>query len=334
MGKTKYIFTQGELKRKDHTLCFRNNKGGGPQHLPIENIREIYILNEVTVNTKLLDYLAKMGIVVHFFNYHGFYSGTFYPRSYLLSGRLKVEQALAYTDARRLLVAQAIVKGIADNMHEVLYHYYRHSKEELKPFLDFCKAIDNPLGQASDIKSILSVEGSLWGGFYNTFQHFLNKDFIMSKRVKRPPDNPINALISFGNTMLYTKTVTMLYHTHLDQTISFLHEPSEARFSLSLDIAEVFKPIIVFRTIFDLVNKKQLTVGRHFRKEVNYCILTDRGKKIFIQAYEDRLHKVFDHSKLKRKISYETAIKYEGYKLIKYLMESKEFKPFNEKDKR
>ena len=72
----------------------------------------------------------------------------------------------------------------------------------------------------------------------------------MNKRVKRPPDNPINALISFGNTLLYTKTISAIYRTHLDQRISYLHEPSEGRFSLSLDISEVFKPVIVYKTIF------------------------------------------------------------------------------------
>ena len=84
------------------------------------------------------------------------------------------------------------------------------------------------------------------------FQYFINEDFILNKRVKRPPDNPINALISFGNTLLYTKTISAIYRTHLDQRISFLHEPSEGRFSLSLDISEVFKPVIVYKTIFDL----------------------------------------------------------------------------------
>ena len=67
----------------------------------------------------------------------------------------------------------------------------------------------------------------------------------------------MNAMISFGNTLLYTKTIAQIYNTHLEQSISFLHEPSEARFSLSLDLSEVFKPVIVFKTIFDLVNNRK-----------------------------------------------------------------------------
>ena len=154
----------------------------------------------------------------------------------------------------------------------------------------------------------------------------------MNKRVKRPPDNPINALISFGNSILYTKTISAIYRTHLDQRISFLHEPSEGRFSLSLDMCEVFKPIIVYKTIFELVNNKKLTVAKHFDKKVNYCLLNEEGRKIFIEAFEKRMETVFQHSRLKRKVSYRTAIKLDCYKLIKYILEDKEFVPFSIKE--
>ena len=134
----------------------------------------------------------------------------------------------------------------------ILYHYYKHGKKEVKVVADWIKQIFyNKVDSAVTIKELLAVEGELWMNFYSMFQFFLPEDFIMNKRVKRPPDNPINALISFGNTLLYTKTISAIYRTHLDQRISFLHEPSEGRFSLSLDISEVFKPIIVYKTIFE-----------------------------------------------------------------------------------
>jgi len=178
----------------------------------------------------------------------------------------------------------------------------------------------------------MSAEGEAWARFYSEFSHILPEEFFMNKRVKRPPDNPINALISFGNTLLYSKTITAIYHTHLDQRISFLHSPSEGRFSLSLDLSEVFKPVIVFRTIFDLVNNRRLQVEKHFNREVNYCILNDEGRRIFIEAFEARMDSVFQHQLLKRKVSYSTAIKLDAYKLIKFIMEDKEFTPFSVKE--
>ncbi len=321
----------GELKRKDNSIAFKNSKGSF--YLPIEDTKELYCMNEVSFNTKFLDFIAKAGICVHFFNYHNNYTGSFYPKEQLISGDLTIRQSQAYID-KRLIIARAIVQGIADNVHEVLYHYYRHGKKELKPFLDWLKKdVTEFLEKEPDIKQIFYIEGQIWNRFYDSFQHFLPKDFIMNKRVKRPPDNPINALVSFGNTLLYTKTISAIYHTHLNQSISFLHSPREGRFSLSLDLCEVFKPIIVFRTIFDLVNKKQLQVSKHFDKDLNYALLNEQGKKVFIEAFENRINELFMHPKLKRKTTYKSAIKYDAYKLVKFLIEDKVFMPFKLKDK-
>ena len=327
MGSTKYISSMGELTRKDNSLCFR--KDGKNVYIPIENTKEIYCLNEVSINSKLLDFLGQNHVVVHFFNYYGGYSGTFYPKDQYMSGKLLVKQVQKF-ETDRLKIAKAIVKGIGVNIYEVLYHYYKHEKKEVKPTIDWIKKeFYQNVEDAENIKVLMSAEGELWMRFYSCFKYFLPEDFIMNKRVRRPPDNPINAMISFGNTLLYTKTISAIFRTHLDQRISFLHEPSEGRFSLSLDISEVFKPVIVYRTIFDLVNNRKIQVNKHFEKKVNYCLLNEEGRKIFIEAFEGRLESVFQHPILKRKITYRTAIKLDCYKLIKEIMEDKEFIPFS-----
>lgn len=330
MGSTRYIASMGELSRKDNSLCFR--KDGKNVYIPIEGTKEIYCLNEVSINTKLLDFLSSNNIIVHFFNYHEGYSGTFYPKDKYNSGKLLVRQVEAFSE-KRLDIAKAIVRGIGVNIYEVLYHYYKHNKKEVKETIDWIKKeffdrVDN----SNNVKELMAVEGEVWQRFYSNFKYILPEDFVMNKRVKRPPDNPINALISFGNTLLYTKTISIIYRTHLDQRISYLHEPSEGRFSLSLDISEVFKPVIVYRAIFDLVNNKKLKVEKHFEKKVNYCLLNEDGREIFIKAFEERLESVFLHPKLKRKVSYKTAIKLDCYKLIKFIIEDKEFIPFSLKD--
>ena len=327
MGSTKYIFSMGELTRKDNSLCFRKDEKN--VYIPIENTKEIYCMNEVSINTKLLDFLGQNHVVIHFFNYYGGYSGTFYPRAQYMSGRLLIKQVESFKQ-NRMSIAKAVVKGIGSNIYEVLYHYYKHDKKEVKGTVDWVKKeFYADVEHAEHIKALLAVEGELWMRFYADFRYFLPEDFIMNKRVKRPPDNPMNALVSFGNTLLYTKTISAIYRTHLDQRISYLHEPSEARFSLSLDLSESFKPVIVFRTIFDLVNNRKIQVEKHFEKKVNYCMLNEDGRKIFVEAFEGRMESVFQHPLLKRKVSYRTAIKLDCYKLIKQIMEEKEFIPFS-----
>lgn len=330
MGSTKYLMSMGELTRKDNSLCFRKN--GKNIYIPIENTKEIYCLNEVSFNTKLLDFFSQNQVIVHFFNYFEGYSGTFYPKNHYNSGRLIVRQVEAYHESR-MEIAKAIVYGIGVNMGEVLYHYYKHDKKEVKETIDWLKKeFPNRVKRAETPAELMSYEGEAWIKFYGTFKYFLPEEFIMNKRVKRPPDNPINALISFGNTLLYTKTISAIYRTHLDQRISYLHEPSEGRFSLSLDMSEVFKPVIVYKTIFDLVNNRRLQVEKHFDKKVNYCLLNEDGRKIFVEAFEQRLESVFLHPRLKRKVSYRTAIKLDCYKLIKFVLEEKEFIPFSLKE--
>ena len=330
MGSTKYITSMGELSRKDNSLCFRKN--GKNIYIPIENTKEIYCLNEISLNSKLLDFLGRNNIIVHFFNYYGGYSGSFYPKNQYNSGKLLVKQVEKYKN-NRIDIAKAIVKGIGANIDEVLYHYYKHGKSEVKDCIDWIREeLYKLVDKTESVKELLAYEGEIWMKFYSMFQYFINEDFVLNKRVKRPPDNPINALISFGNTLLYTKTISAIYRTHLDQRISFLHEPSEGRFSLSLDISEVFKPIIVYKTIFDLVNNKRIQVAKHFEKSLNYCILNEEGRQIFIEAFENRIESTFLHAKLNRKISYRTAIKLDCYKLIKNILEDKEFIPFSLKN--
>lgn len=331
MGSTRYITSMGELTRKDNSLCFR--KEGKNVYIPVENTKEIYCLNEVSINSKLLDFLASNNIVVHFFNYYEGYSGSYYPKNQYNSGKLLIKQVEKF-NSDRLIIAKSIVRGIGVNIKEILYHYYKHNKKEVKGTIDWVtKDFFRRVEGSSNIKELMAIEGELWQRFYSEFKNFLPEDFIMNKRVKRPPDNPINAMISFGNSLLYTKTISSIYRTHLDQRISFLHEPSEGRFSLSLDISEVFKPVIVYKTIFDLVNNKKIQVSKHFDKKVNYCLLNEEGRNIFVRAFEERMESVFNHPKLKRRVSYRTAIKLDCYKLIKYIMEDKEFTPFSIKEK-
>lgn len=330
MGSTKYITSMGELSRKDNSLCFR--KDGKNIYIPIENTKEIYCLSEISINTKLLDFFSQNHVVVHFFNYYGSYSGTFYPKDQYMSGKLLIRQVQKFNE-NRMEIAKAIVKGIGVNIYEILYHYYKHDKKEVKETInwirtDFYKQVE----ETSSVKQLMSVEGAVWARFYSDFKYFLPEDFAMNKRVKRPPDNPINAMISFGNTLLYTKTISAIYRTHLDQRISYLHEPTEGRFSLSLDLSEVFKPIIVYRTIFELVNNRRIQVNKHFDKNVNYCILNEEGRKIFIEAFENRMETVFQHPLLRRKVTYRTALKLDCYKLIKYILEDKKFVPFSLKE--
>jgi CRISPR-associated protein Cas1 len=327
-NKLLYITQSGTLSRKDNTLFFENEKI--KKIIPIVGIEQIYCLWEVNINSKLLQYLTENKIAIHFFNYYGYYTGSYYPKESYVSWKLLIKQVEHYTDLeKRLKIAKSFVFGIGKNQIYLLKHYYKHWKS-VKRYL---QAIENnlkDLEKANTPNQVLMIEWTSWDLFYNSFKHFLPEEFVLNKRVKRPPDNPINALISFWNSVLYTYTLSKLYHTQLNPTISYLHEPFERRFSLALDLAEVFKMPLVFSVIFSLVNKKMLKVEKHFLQEANYAVLNEEWRRIYLKAWDEKVQKVIKHPKLKRNISYGSLIKLDAYKLIKYLIADVDnFEPFD-----
>jgi len=327
-NKILYITQSGTLSRKDNTLLFKNEKI--KKVIPIIWIEQIYCLWEITINSKLLQFLGQNKITIHFFNYYGYYSWTYYPKESYVSWKLFVKQVENYTNLeKRLKLAKSIVNWIWKNQIYLLKHYYKHWKSVKR----YISAIENNLKRlptADNPNQVLMIEWASWDLFYNSFKYFLPEDFVLNKRVKRPPDNPINALISFWNSVLYTYTLSKIYHTQLNPTISYLHEPFERRFSLALDLAEVFKMPLVFSVIFSLVNKWSLKVEKHFLQEVNFAVLNEEWRKIYLKAWDEKIQKVIKHPKLWRNISYGSLIKLDAYKLIKYLMEDEaEFTPFD-----
>lgn len=147
------------------------------------------------------------------------------------------------------------------------------------------------------------------------------------RRTKHPPENELNALISFGNSLLYTAVLSQIYQTHLDPRIGYLHTNNHRRFTLNLDIAEVFKPVIVDRAIFTMVNRKQIT-KKDFAKGLNGVFLTDSGKKTFVQEFHNRLETTVYSERLKRNVSYRNLIRIEMYKRERHIIDDQEYQPF------
>ena len=134
-------------------------------------------------------------------------------------------------------------------------------------------------------------------------------------------------MISFVNSMIYAKVLSEIYHTQLNPTISYLHEPGVRRFSLCLDVSEVFKPLIGDRLIFSLLNRKQITEDS-FTKELNFLHLKKEASALISRELEERLKKTIMHKELGRQVSYQYLIRLEAYKLIKHLIGEKEYEGF------
>jgi CRISP-associated protein Cas1 len=330
MKKNYYIFNPGRLSRKDNTLKFNPVNETGeeltPRYLPVEGIDELYIFGSLDANSTLYNFLGKNDIPVHFFDYYENYTGSFMPRDSLISGKLLLAQTSFYqSKSKRIEIARKFIEGAAYNMNKNL-KYYNNRGKDLEPIINEIDGLSQSIPSTTEVDQLMGIEGNIRMRYYEAF-NLIIQNYEMGNRTKQPPQNEVNALISFGNMMCYSQCLRAIHQTQLHPAISYLHSPGERRYSLALDIAEIFKPIIVDRLIFKVLNKKEIQ-DRHFDKQLNKCLLNDSGRKIFVQNFEDRLTETIQHRSLKRNVSYKYLIRLECYKLIKHLMQIEPYKPF------
>jgi len=326
MKRTIYLFSDGELKRKYNTLYFETRVE--KKYVPVENISEIFVFGEVTFNKRVLEFITENKIILHFFNYYDYYIGSFYPREHMNSGYIILKQAEHYLDeTKRITLAKKFVYGGVENIKKVL-SYYKNRQKEVEEYLVKIENLSQSIDKMGSIEELMAIEGNIREQYYYSFDKILNNEhFVFEARTKRPPKNRLNSLISFGNSLLYTIALSEIYHTHLDPRIGFLHSTNFRRFSLNLDIAEVFKPIIVDRVIFSLVNKDILK-PQHFEQKLDGVVLNEKGREIFIREFDERLKSTFEHKELNRYVSYRELIRFEAYKLEKHLIGDEEYSPF------
>jgi CRISPR-associated protein Cas1 len=330
--KSYYLFNAGRMSRKDNTLKFtpidEAGNEGQPKYLPIEDVENLYVFGNLEANSSLFNFLGKNNVSLHFFDYYEHYTGSFMPKEYLLSGKMHIAQTQNYlSNQKRIFIAQRIVEGAGHNMLKNLRYYTNRAKdasEQIEKIEGYLETLSS--STFSSVAEMMGLEGNIRQTYYEAFDIIIN-DFEMGNRTKQPPSNEINALISFGNMVCYTLCLDQIYHTQLNPTISFLHEPGERRYSLALDLAEIFKPILVDRLIFTLLNKKQIQ-AKDFDFRLNSCLLKESGKRTFMKAWDERLKETIKHRTLNKHVSYKYLVRLECYKLAKHLLKIDEYKPF------
>lgn len=326
MGQSFYVYNNGDLKRKDNTLQFTSAKGER-RDIPIERIDDIYVMSEMSFNTAFINYISQYGITMHFFNYYNFYTGSFYPKEKLLAGQLLVKQVEHYTDyGKRMTIARKVIEAAADNIYRNLRYYHGRGRD-VSDYMSEITHLRKKISATGSIEELMGVEGNIRKNYYAAWNRIIDQDIQFEKRVMHPPDNMINSLISFVNALIYAKVLSEIYHTQLNPTISFLHEPGVRRFSLCLDISEVFKPLIGDRLIFSLLNRRQITEAS-FTKKLNFLHLKKESSRLIAQELEKRLKKTIMHKELGKKVSYQYLIRLEVYKLIKHMIGEKEYEGF------
>lgn len=325
MKNNYHLINDGELKRKDDTLYFDAYESDS-KYIPVNDVEAIYAHGQITFNTRVLDFLDNHCIAIHIFSWSDQFSGSFIPTKNQTSGSTVVSQVDAYQHPqRRSTIAKEIVRGSIHNMKQNILYYNRKTDHNFEDTLDKLDETVQLLEEVDAIDEIMGVEATAKKKYYSTFSKIIPDEFEFEKRTYNPPSNELNALISFGNSLLYSAVTSSIRKTALDPTISYLHEPGDRRPSLSLDIADIFKPVIVDRLIFKVLNRNQIQVD-DFSEETYQ--LDESARNVFLEEFEEFMEETVEHPNLERHVSYQYLLRLEVYGLKKHILTKENYSSF------
>lgn len=317
-----YIKSNLVIFREGNTI-YTMNEELGKRPFPIKNVSDVYCLGKVTVRSGAANLLMKENIPVHFYNKYGGYTGSLMPKDDLISGKVVIAQASHHIDyQKRIEIAKAFVHGIKASMVKSLKYFKRRGKEIDEQIY----AIESAPVNGNSPAELMGNEGRMWIDYYDVY-NTLCSPFSFRSRSYRPPTDPLNSLISLANSMLYTTILSEIHKTYLHPAISFLHEPLERRYSLALDLADIFKPLITTTIIIRLVNQGMITEDS-FETDIGFRLKED-SLKVFVQEYHKRISETLKHPRLKRNVSYRYLIRLECYKLVKHFLGDRQYTPLN-----
>lgn len=323
-----HLINDGILTRKDFTILFENEEG--KKYIPIETMGSLNIYASVTFGSNFFEYANEKGLKVAMYNQYGNYIGTFISSNHGSTGTTTLRQAKLYNDEiERLRIAKMIITASVHNMRANLRYYQKRRPSEILG-AGIAEMSENctKMNECRSINDLLMLEARNRQKYYYCFNEIIHiKEFQFTKRTKRPPKDSLNAMISFGNTCLYQRIATEIYKRQLDIRIGFLHSTNKRTQSLNLDIAEIFKPIIVDRVIFTLVNKGMINAAVDFEPEQNGGVYLNRsGKRIFLKEYENKLYQKLTVDG--KEMTYDSLIRMEIRKVFKYVHCGVKYKPY------
>ena len=288
--ETLFITREARLRQRENTLSI--TIGDRTRSLPIESISHVVLLGEARLNTRLLTLCGKHGVRVSVFDYYGYCKGAFEPIERNPAGLVKLKHAeLLLDDKRRMAVAREVVRGAAHNMIANLRYYHYRGADPLSGIIAGMQKLVPKIGVASSSEVLMGVEGNLHEWYYSGWKH-IDAALDFTPRVRRPPNNPINCLISFLNQMTYALARHEVSKTHLEQTFSVLHAPGRGRASLGLDLCEPFKPVVVDMLIFRMA-RRRMFADNWFHQHDGVCLLTETGRRHVSEQYARRLEESY-----------------------------------------
>ncbi|MGI8588307.1 MAG: type I-D CRISPR-associated endonuclease Cas1d [Chloroflexia bacterium] len=329
--------------------------------VPLLKVEEVIVLGDITLSTQALAALLEVPAPVTYFTRHGRYLGSLNP-ALSKNSLLRLAQHAAHADPhRRIGLARGCVLGKLRNMRTVLMRYNRVTPD---PVMDAaCESLRRCIGAARDAQlklvdvaieesevdrdpelepgeaaggrmrglgPLLGCEGAASAAYFGVFGRLIKCNWAhgFERRVRRPPTDPVNAMLSYGYTILSAQMTSAVAGVGLDPYIGYLHSSRYGKPALALDLLEEFRPLIVDSVVLGLLNNRQ--VGpEDFTPELNSYRMTDAARRRFLEKFEERMQEPISHPLFEYKATYRRCIELQARLLGKYLLgEVEEYVPF------
>jgi len=313
-----YVQEQGAyVGKKDATLVVRK-QGAELARARLKDVGQLVLLGSVQISAQALHACCEAGVpVVHTSTGHwfsGITAGITLRNAFDRAAQFRI----AAEEDRCLALAKAFVAAKGANQRTLLRRNADPSPAEaLKGMASLLGRIDG----AESAATLLGLEGSLARHYFGAFPAMCGNDelaFDMAGRNRRPPTDPVNALLSFGYAMLAKDCTVALLAVGLDPYWGFFHRPRHGRPALALDLMEEFRPLVVDSAVITAINtgmvaRKDFTVGR------TGCLLKPPGRKAYIRAFEARMDQLATHPRFGYRVSWRTLIRLQAQILARHL---------------
>jgi CRISPR-associated protein Cas1 len=333
---------EGEALRVQLPADRSHQTPGRVVRVPLAKVEQVMVLGDITLTTPAIHALLERRIAIHYLSARGRSYGALTADWGKNSGVRLAQYALFRDPARRFAVARQCVAGKLLNMRTTLLRYAR-SREENAALQEAAQQIRgclralarlpipsdvDPADRMHGLGSVLGLEGSASAAYYGIFGTLLKGDWDFAGRVKRPPTDPINALLSFGYTVLTNQIVSLIHAVGLDPGLGVLHQPGFGKPALALDLIEAFRPIIVDSVAITMVNTGQIA-SNDFVDEVGAYRLKDDARRALLEKLEARLNERVQHPVFGYQTSYRRGIELQARLFAKYAQgEIAHFVPF------
>jgi CRISP-associated protein Cas1 len=301
-----YVQAQGASVGKAGERIEIRQKNAPTQDARLMDISQLCLFGNVQLSAQALRELANEEIPIVHFSYGGWFTAITVGPTHK-NALLRIAQHRAAADpALALPFARAFIEAKVRNQRTLIRRHCSEAAEiDLHRMSDLITAIQN----VASAESLLGLEGTAARIYFHRFAEILQESsgFTFENRNRRPPRDPVNAILSFLYAMLMKDCLVTLTSVGFDPYVGLFHVPKYGRPALALDLAEEFRPIIADSVALSLINTGEIRPS-DFIQRINAFALTDRGRKVVIAAYERRMDTLIQHPVFGYRVSYRRAL--------------------------